>query len=153
MRKLTAALSVAVAAVMVVAVASPAVAKIRAELGCYGCALPYGAHDTWYTGCWPSPGAVRLEAKVDGRWVTYDSKSRPVRGYKDYVDNDYNRKQLVCDDPDYPWIMAYTFTVKDEGTIMNGGSHAGLGLLPFREVYTNDGQTKYRYLSAYVSFN
>ena len=154
MKRLVAVVSVALTLLLPIALAPAANAEVRAELGCDGCGIRYGTHDTWYTGCWSGPSTPpRLEAKVDGRWVVYDSKAKPIRGRKEFgVDGDWASKQLVCADPDYPYIMAYTFTVKDEGTLVNAGDQAGRGLLPMREVWTSNGKTKYEYLAVYVVF-
>ena len=134
--------------------ASAALAEPRAPLGCSGCSLPYGVRDTWFTGCWgkmSGSALPRLEAKVDGRWVVYDSRATPVRGFMHSSEEDVMVDELYCLDPDYPYIMAYTFEVRDEGQMVQSGWYAGLGLLPMREVWKLDGRTQYDYFKVYVS--
>lgn len=101
----------------------------------------YGMKITRYTGCWDSPSSAskpRLEAKVDGRWVTYDSSGTFVK------------RPNLCE-AGYPYIVKYTWVVKDEGTPITVGKYAGWGLLLMRESYLVDGKREYDYYKTYVA--
>lgn len=137
--------------------APAAQADVRAPLGCYGCSIPYGAKDTWYTKCWGGPVEATLEAKQGGKWV-FVAKSKPKKGYRDYgVDGDYTQKKLVCPTELQPWIQRYTFRVDFEGKFMSAGGYAGLERVRMREGWTvtdkkgRNPRTQYRYLTVYVS--
>ena len=144
MRRLLTVVAIIVAVAMAVAPPASAKDKDLPSLGCYGCHISYGDRGTWVTGCWSNGNnPPRLEAKVDGRWKVYDSKARPIKNMIAFG-------KEVCPKSAYPYVMAYSFTVEDEGTIMQGGPEAGNGLLLFREVWQEGGKTQTHYLKAYV---